>query len=69
MRKSIKLRTGDGKLVALHLDNWGGGVDRLYRRWVREADGGWRCVETGAVGYPPPPGILSFAKPIPRWRT
>jgi hypothetical protein len=71
MRKSIRLRTADGKLVALHLDNWGGGVDRLYRRWIREPDSSWRCVETGESASPLTMGIFgvfSKAAAPPRWR-
>jgi hypothetical protein len=71
MRKSIRLRTADGRFVSLHLDNWGGGVDRLYRRWLREPDSSWRCVETGESASPLTMGIFGvFSKPAapPRWR-
>jgi hypothetical protein len=49
MRRKIALRTNSGRRIAISLDNWGGGVDRLFRRWTREYDG-WRCVETGEFG-------------------
>ena len=45
MRRVVKLRTDDGEKIDLILDNWACGVDRLYRRWVREPDG-WHCLET-----------------------
>jgi hypothetical protein len=51
MRKSITLRTGDGKRIHLRLDNWGGGTDRLFRRWTREPDG-WHCIDTGEIAQP-----------------
>jgi len=46
MRRKIALRTDSGRRISISLDNWGGGVDRLFRRWTREYDG-WRCVESG----------------------
>ena len=46
MRRLMALKTEKGSRVVIHLDNWGGGVDRHFRRWTREYDG-WRCVETG----------------------
>lgn len=49
MRKRITLRTDNGRRIAVTLDNWGGGVDRMFRRWTREYDG-WRCVESGEFG-------------------
>ena len=49
MRKVMAVKTDRGKRVVIHLDNWGGGVDRQFRRWVREHDG-WRCLETGELG-------------------
>lgn len=48
MRKSITLQTSDGKQLALRLDHWGGGIDKLYRRWSREPDG-WHCTDTGEI--------------------
>jgi hypothetical protein len=48
MRRLITLKTETGRRVYVHLDNFGAGVDRLYRRWNRERDG-WRCVDTGEV--------------------
>jgi hypothetical protein len=45
MRRIVRLRTDDGEKLAITLDNWACGVDRLYRRWVREPDG-WHCLET-----------------------
>jgi hypothetical protein len=48
MRKLVTLRTETGKRISVHLDNWGGGIDRLYRRWMLEPDG-WHCVDTGEI--------------------
>jgi hypothetical protein len=50
MRKLITLRTGDGKRIYVHLDNWGGGNDKFYRRWTREPDG-WHCIDTGEIAH------------------
>ena len=49
MRRKIALRTDSGRRISISLDNWGGGVDRAFRRWTREYDG-WRCVESGEFG-------------------
>ncbi|MGD0288876.1 MAG: hypothetical protein ABSC63_04350 [Candidatus Binataceae bacterium] len=48
MKKAIKLRTAAGQMVKVMLDNWGGGIDRLYRRWTLEP-GGWHCVDNGEI--------------------
>jgi len=40
MKKVIKLRTADGQTVRVMLDNWGGGIDRLHRRWMLQPEGG-----------------------------
>ena len=45
----MALKTDKGNRVVIHLDNWGGGTDRQFRRWIREHDG-WRCLETGEGG-------------------
>ncbi len=45
----MAVRTDRGNRVVIHLDNWGGGTDRQFRRWIREPDG-WRCLETGEMG-------------------
>ena len=50
MKKFITLRTDSGEKVRVSLDTWGGGVDRLYRRWMREPDR-WHCVETGQEAH------------------
>jgi hypothetical protein len=50
MRRLVALKTESGQRVYIHLDNWGGGVDRLFRRWMREHDG-WRCLETGEMAH------------------
>ena len=60
MKKFITLRTDEGEKVRVNLDSWGGGVDRRFRRWMREPDH-WLCVETGAVARHT--GLL-FAKPL-----
>lgn len=46
MKKFITLRTDDGNRVFVSLDGWGAGIDRMHRRWSREADG-WRCIDSG----------------------
>ena len=48
MKRLISLRTEHGESVLVYLDNWGCGIDKSYRRWVREQDG-WVCVETGEM--------------------
>jgi len=34
MKKIIMLKTAGGQTVKVMLDNWGGGMDRLHRRWT-----------------------------------
>ena len=51
MRRTIHLTTAQGKRVDLHLHNWGGGTDRMFRNWTKEPDG-WHCVDTGEIGQP-----------------
>jgi hypothetical protein len=46
MKKVISLFDDNGTEVLMSLDNWGSGVDRLFRRWVRDGEA-WRCIETG----------------------
>jgi hypothetical protein len=66
MRKLVRLKTQDGKRIFVHLDNWGGGIDRNYRRWTREHDG-WRCVDTGQMAHPA--GLFDgLRKSTPRWK-
>jgi hypothetical protein len=48
MKKVIKLRTADGQTVRVMLDNWGGGIDRLHRRWMLQPEG-WHCVDNGEI--------------------
>jgi hypothetical protein len=48
MKKVIKLITADGQTVKVMLDNWGGGMDRLHRRWPL-VPGGWHCVDNGEI--------------------
>jgi hypothetical protein len=62
MKKFITLRTDNGQKVRVNLDSWGGGVDRLYRRWMREPDR-WHCVDTGEAAHHT--GLL-FSRPIKR---
>jgi hypothetical protein len=50
MKKLMTLKTEGDERVLIHLDNWGVGTDRLYRRWTLEHDG-WHCLETGEVGW------------------
>jgi hypothetical protein len=63
MKKVIKLLTADGKTVKVMLDNWGGGMDRLHRRWTLQADG-WQCVDNGEIAQ----GLNSLAShPMKLW--
>jgi len=55
MKKAIKLKTADGQTVRLVLDNWGGGIDRLHRRWTLRPEG-WLCVDSGELAQ----GLDSF---------
>jgi hypothetical protein len=48
MKKSIKLLTAKGETLKVALDNWGGGIDRLHRRWTLANDG-WHCIDNGEV--------------------
>jgi hypothetical protein len=48
MKKVIKLKTAGGQTVKVMLDNWGGGMDRLHRRWTLQPEG-WHCVDNGEV--------------------
>jgi len=49
-------------MVAVSMDNWGSGTDRLFRRWIREGEG-WRCVETGLIARPTKRFANIFRKP------
>ncbi len=46
MKKVVSLVDESGTEVLMSLDNWGSGIDRIFRRWVREGEA-WRCIETG----------------------
>jgi len=46
MKKVLIVTDDNGSEVHMTLENWGSGVDRLFRRWVREGEV-WRCLETG----------------------
>jgi len=48
MKKVIKLKTASGQTVKVMLDNWGGGMDRLHRRWTLQPEG-WCCVDNGEL--------------------
>jgi hypothetical protein len=48
MKKVIKLRTAHGQTVRVMLDNWGGGIDRLHRRWMLQPEG-WHRVDNGEI--------------------
>ena len=48
MRRTLKLRTGEGKDFRIILDNWGSGVDQSMRRWILQ-DGLWQCTDSGAL--------------------
>lgn len=66
MRKLVRLKTNDGKRIFIHLDSWGGGIDRLYRRWTREHDG-WRCADTGQMAHRA--GLFDgFKRATPLWK-
>ncbi len=60
MRKFITLRTDQGNRVFVSLDGWAAGMDRMHRRWTREADG-WRCVDSGEFAHKA--GLL-FRRPV-----
>jgi hypothetical protein len=66
MRKRLRLKTQDGTKVFVHLDNWGVGIDRMFRRWTREPDG-WLCVDTGQIARRA--GLFDgLKKTQPRWK-
>jgi len=48
MKKVIQLKTASGETVKVVLDNWGGGMDRLHRRWTLQPEG-WHCVDNGEI--------------------
>jgi len=60
MQKVTVLHTESGAKVTVRLDNWGNGVDKAYRRWVRDQDG-WHCLETSETAREPTaqPGFFS----------
>ena len=66
MRQTVKLRTNEGDLVRIVLENWGSGLDHLRRRWVR-ADGYWECMDTGRrrAEEPRSGGTKAFSDPHP----
>jgi len=66
MRKLVRLKTQEGERIFVHLDNWGGGIDRLFRRWTREHDG-WRCVDTGQIARRASL-FEGFRRSTPRWK-
>jgi hypothetical protein len=48
MRRTLKLRTDEGKDFRIILDNWGSGLDQSMRRWILQ-DGLWQCTDSGAL--------------------
>ena len=63
MKKVIKLLTAHGKTVKVILDNWGGGMDHLHRRWTLQPDG-WHCVDNGEIAQ----GLHSLVShPVKLW--
>ena len=63
MRKVIRLKTATGETVKVMLDNWGGGMDRLHRRWSLQPEG-WHCVDSGEIAQ----GLESFtSRPVKLW--
>ncbi|HVN90428.1 MAG TPA: hypothetical protein VMT61_11495 [Candidatus Binataceae bacterium] len=55
MQRVTVLQTESGAKVTVRLDNWGNGVDKAYRRWVRDQDG-WHCLETRETAHEPQAG-------------
>jgi hypothetical protein len=65
MKKVVSLLDDNGTEVMMSLDNWGSGVDRLFRRWVREGEA-WRCIETGRTARQQRRFSSIFRKPVSR---
>ena len=63
MKKVIKLLTAHNQTVKVMLDNWGGGMDRLHRRWTLQPEG-WLCVDNGEIAQ----GLDSLVShPVKLW--
>ena len=63
MKKIIKLLTAHDETVKVTLDNWGGGMDHLYRRWTLHPEG-WLCVDNGEIAQ----GLVSsVSHPMKLW--
>jgi hypothetical protein len=50
MKRVILLKTEGGERVVVHLDHWGCGTDKFYRRWMWEHDV-WICTDTGEFAH------------------
>lgn len=46
MKRTVKLRTIEGKDVRILLENWGSGLDHAMRRWILQ-EGLWQCMDSG----------------------
>jgi len=65
MKKVIQLKTASGETVKVMLDNWGGGMDRLHRRWTLQHEG-WHCVDNGDIAQ----SLETFtSRPMRLWNT
>lgn len=65
MKKAIQLKTASGETVKVILDNWGGGMDRLHRRWTLHPEG-WHCADNGEIAQ----SLETFtSRPMKLWNT
>ena len=48
MKRTVKVRTSQGDKVRIVLDNWGSGLDHIFRRWTLR-DGCWECLDSGEI--------------------
>jgi hypothetical protein len=60
MRRTLKLRTDEGKDFRIILDNWGSGLDQSMRRWILQ-DGLWQCTDSGALAEE---SVVDFKRPV-----
>jgi hypothetical protein len=63
MKKVVMVKTAAGQTVKVMLDNWGGRMDRLHRRWTLAPEG-WHCVDTGEIAQ----SLQTFtSRPMKLW--
>jgi Flp pilus assembly pilin Flp len=48
MKWTVKLLTTEGNKVRIVLENWGSGLDHIFRRWTLR-DGCWQCMDSGEI--------------------